>query len=490
MLPVWRRPAAALDAARAGTRPEPAARISTRHRRVLVGIVVLAVAFRALIITSYWPTNHLVMGMTLWDAEMARNLIAGRGWVLNWDFLREIDRVQEARQFTTDLEDFLPADEATATFVPFAQYAHTPGYAVWLATSFVVGGSYRFVYSQYMQALLDASACLLIFGMGRRLWSARAGLIGAVFYALSPAHAYLASQTVAAATDSFWVIAVSYGAVRTWTDLAAGRSGWPGTVIVGLATFAGTAINSTAFLLPAVCAGTALLLAVVSRQQWRVAGYLIVAHAIALTLLLPWALRNLEVYGQFTFLRQTQWQLLWETLGELPNPWGLGMGSNDVIYFDWIRANCPAPCSPTERERVTRAYLMSTVFPSPEFPAHMLRLIRHRVAGLVYVARLPIERPLPGGTPAADLLRSAFAALNFAALFVFPLAAFGLALLLWQRSTAMPALLGLAPTAFVLLFSLLFFIEHRKTTPAFGYLLTLSGVAVAACFPRHATHSR
>jgi len=465
----------------AGRRHPRLAAPVTRYRGPLLAIVVVAVAFRLLIVTAYWPSNQLVMGMSLWDAEMARNLIEGRGWVLNWDFLNGVDRVQTARESTVDLEDFLPADDsAPGALEPFQQYAHTPGYSLWLALSFLVGGGHRFAYSQYMQCVLDGLACFLAYGVGRRLWSPAAGLVGAAFYAVSPAHAYLASQTVAAATDSFWVVALTYGLVRLWTDLAADRPGWPGALVVALAALGGTIMNSAAFVLPMAGAGMAVLLAFRFPSGWRAAGHLVGAQVLVVLLLVPWGLRNEAVYGRFTLLRQTTWQLVWETLGQLPNPWGLGIGPNDVVYFDWVRANCPTPCTAVAREAMTRDYLVSTVFPSPELPAHLLRLVWERLPGLVYVARLPVDGRYPADSFTWRGLAAGLGTLNFAALLLFPGALLGLLILLQRSETAAPALLGLAPTLFILLFSLLFFVEHRKTTPAYGYLLMLSAVAVTA----------
>ena len=73
-------------------------------------------------------------------------------------------------------------------------------------------------------------------------------------------------------------------------------------------------------------------------------------------------------------------------------------------------------------------------------------------------------------------------------LLIWPAACFGLVLLTLQRSSAAGAWIGLAPTIFIIVFSLVFYIEHRKTTPAFGYLFAMSGVAAAALVERNAAH--
>ena len=211
--------AIAATLARAGDRRGPAAitALSRRSRLGLAAIVGVACVFRIWLAVSYVPPVQMAMGMTLWDAEMARNLMSGRGWVLNGEFVERLDRAVVENRRLVDPEDFLPADDnRPGALRTFDQYPHTPGYALWLAASFTAGGGQRFLYAQIMQAALDASGCLLVFGIARRLWSETAGIIGAGIYALSPAHAYVAIQSVAAATDGFWVLLIGYGIVRIW----------------------------------------------------------------------------------------------------------------------------------------------------------------------------------------------------------------------------------------------------------------------------------
>jgi hypothetical protein len=51
-----------------------------RDRLKLAAIVALALVFRVWMVGAYWPSNQIPMGMALWDAEMGRNLLHGRGW--------------------------------------------------------------------------------------------------------------------------------------------------------------------------------------------------------------------------------------------------------------------------------------------------------------------------------------------------------------------------------------------------------------------------
>ena len=463
--------------------------LTSRGRAAIGAIVLLALTFRIAMVATYWPrpANQIVMGMALWDAEMARNLLEGRGWLLNWEFVQRMDRGLVERGAMVDPQDYLPADDSRpGALAPFREYAHTPGYAVWLAISFALGGAQRFVYSQWMQSALDACACLLVFGIGRRLWSNTAGAIGALLYAVSPAHVYLAIQTVAAATDSFWLLLVAYGTVRLWHDQQRGRGAWPGVAAVTLGAFGGTLMNSSAFILPVVAAAWAAVVGTVARPAWRVVPYLLAAQVALVLLMTPWALRNQRVYGQLSFTRQTFWQFAWETLGGVPNPWGLAMGDNDTVYWNWVRQHCAAPCTPAQRETVTRNDLFARVIPSPAFPAHMLRLVAHQLPGLVYTSRLPADRPYTGTGVGGRAMRTALTVLNGLALLMWPATTLGLALVTVRGAPGAGAWLGLAATLFVLTFSLAFLVEPRRTTTAYGYCLALSAIAGAALIERRA----
>ena len=489
---VMRAPARIIAAVLAGAPHRGPVRIvplTARGRAGLATIVLLALAFRVAMVAAYWPQpeNQIVMGMTLWDAEMGRNLLEGRGWVLNWGFVERMDRGLVERGVMVDPQDYLPADDGRpGALTTFKDYPHTPGYAVWLAASFALGRAQRFVYSQWMQSALDAAACLLVFGIARRLWSNTAGLIGALLYALSPAHVYLAIQTVAAATDSFWVLLVGYGTVRLWDDREHQRTPWPGVLTVALGAFGGTVMNSAAFVLPIVTAAWAMIVGLFARSTWRVAPFLVAAQIATVLLLTPWALRNERVYGQFTFTRQTFWQFAWETLGGVPNPWGLAMGNNDAVYWNWVREHCPGPCPAAEREEVTRRDLFTRVVPSPAFPGHMVRLIAHQMPGLIYTSRLPADKPYLAAGPVGRAAAAALAALNVAALLIWPAAVGGLILVTLRGSSSAGAWLGLAATLFVLTFSLAFLVEPRRTTTAYGYCLALCGIAGAGLLEHRA----
>jgi hypothetical protein len=456
--------------------------VTTRTRAALCAIVLVAFGFRLWMQRSYPAASPWVAALTLADAEMGRNLLAGRGWIANAEMVEKASRATAEKNAMVDLADLLPVDDGKPGAFVDVGSPHSPGYSVWFAVSYWLGGEPRYVYSQRMQAALDALACVLLFSIGRALWSPGAGLIAAGIYALWPAPAFLANLTVAASTDSVWFIAVAYGAVTTWRQIAAGIRPWRGVIVVAAAAFCGACMNSTSFVLPAVVAGVAALTAVFDRRAWRLAGYMVVAQLLTAMLLMPWAFRNQRQYGQFSPIRGTFWQLAWAAFGELPNPWGLGF--DDKYYWHWIEENC-ASCDASQRDQLTRDYILRTVVPSRGFFRHATNLIALRLPRLISVARHPEGKYNTFDPPTlGEAMAGVLSVTDALVPVLFVLAGIGLCVALTRTSARAPTLIAMAPTLFLTTFSLLFYVELRKTVPGFGFLAVLSGIALSEGFAR------
>lgn len=446
----------------------------------LVAVFGVALTFRLSMLALYRPTSPWVASLTLGDAEMGRNLIEGRGWTANGQLLERATRAQAGRPTMVDLQDLLPVDDTNPANTVSVGMAHSPGYSAWFAISYWLGGAYRYIYSQRMQAVLDAFAALLVVAIGARCWSRPAGVVGGLLYAVSPPHAFLGNLTVAAATDSFWFLLSAYGAVVTAGAVMSGRKPWAGGALVAAAAFGGGCMNSTPLVLPAVMAAVAVVLTAFDRRYLRVAAAFVVAQLVVFAILTPWALRNQRVYGQFSLVRGSFWQLAFAAWGELPNPWGLGF--DDKEFFHWTEENC-AGCSPGGQQEAMRHFLLSDVVTSAPFPRHLAKLVAWRLPRALDVARTPDgvlrehtrDRRAPG---LAMVFRSWDRILPFLAM----LAGAGLAVAVSRADARSITLLGLGPTLFLTAFSLLFYVELRKTVPGYGYLAVLAGIALAAPF--------
>ena len=460
--------------------PESPRRVWLRYIAVAM-IAAAALGLRLWMLQSYLPLSPWVGGLTLTDAEMGRNLLAGRGWVGNRQMLEKATAANLARNEMVDLEDLLPVNDGQPGSVATVGAAHSPGYSVWFAASYWLGGAARYRYSQRMQAVLDTLGCLLLFLIGRSLWSTSAGLMASGLYALWPAPAFLGNLTVAASTDSFWFIAVAYGAVTTWRQLQRGATPW-GTAIVAAAAFGGACMNSTSFALPAAVGGVAALAAVLlNRRAWRMVACMVVAQMLVALMLTPWASRNQRLFGQFSPVRGSFWQLAWASFGELPNPWGLGY--EDKYYWNWIGENCSS-CNDGEQSRRARDFIINTVVLSRPFPRYVANLVAWRLPALLAVSHVPPGRYLESDAPLSrNALRRVLETADLAVPVLFVLAGIGV-VIVWRRRDAREAMLvAMAPTLFLTTFSLLFIVELRKTVPGFGFLVVPAGVAVSAIAP-------
>ncbi len=440
-------------------------------------IVALAFSFRMLMLFTYLPYSPWVADMVLDDAEMGRNLLAGRGWVENVKFVERVASKQHTLNKQIDLVEFLPAeDNLPGVFKPFTTYSHTPGYSAWFAISYFLGGSQRYIYSQIMQAALDTFACVVIFVIGKNIANRSVGLIAAFIYALSPAHAFLANLPVAAATDSFWTLLVSLGAVKMWLAVKNRQPALKGLLVMTIGVLGGSVMNSSIFILPLVYCFAACLIYLIKRKSRKFIFYCLSTQLLVVFLLIPWGIRNLRVNGHFSLIRETTGQFMWEAWGDLPNPWGLA-SEDDGPYWRWVNKNCYG-CTPWEREKLTQNFLIKNVIFSREFFPYLSSAISQKIP------KLSLLILTPGGR--INLERSMFYQLSFKILiriannflqYIFTLSALGILIQLIRKRFSI-TFIAIVPSLYIIIFCLIFFMEFRKIVPGFGLLFILSAVAI------------
>ena len=457
----------------------------------LIPLILLSLVFstalslRISMLHDYRPTSPWVWALTMTHAEMGRNLINGNGWSLNYNLMRKIaDRVQKENRLV-DIQDFLPVDDSDLGAPnKIISYAHAPGYSLWLAVGYLLGGQVRFIYSQYMQAVLDSCAVILIFLMGQVLFNKWAGLAAGMLYALSPVHAFLANLAVQAATDSFWFLTVSYGAILIWKSRNENKSYLPGILITTIGALAGAMMNSTAYVLPGVLMATSIFLRLFDKRQFSLTWRYFLCQVLVVLVLMPWAYRNYLVYDQFTPIRGTSAQILWSTWGELPNPWGLDF--DDKYYWNWVNENCPDPCTSGARQEVAKKFLIHTVILSHQFPRHLWNMIKYRAPELYEIFTLPPGLYKQATTETeGKTIYSLASLLNFLNRWMwifFPLAFLGFVyFIINKRTYIFPALLGASPSIFLITFNLITFISVRKTIPGYSYFFVFAGGGVIFC---------
>jgi alpha-tubulin suppressor-like RCC1 family protein len=222
----------------------------------------------------------------------------------------------------------------------------------------------------------------------------------------------------------------------------------------------------------------ALVVAAFDRRVLRVVGALALSQALVLIALTPWAFRNLRQFDQFTLVRGSFWQLAFASWGELPNPWGLGF--DDKEYWHWIDENCPS-CSPGAQQQAMGKFLLSDVVATAPFPRHVTNLLALRIPRALAVGRTP-EGVFRADAPPrqAAALRFAFQEWDRVLPVIALFAGVGLVVALARRDRRAAVALSLAPTLFLTGFSLVFYVELRKTVPGYGFVFVLAGIGTAS----------
>lgn len=170
-------------------------------RRLLAGVVTLALALRLLHLHAVAPLvldRPPEIGMDRWLAMHVAEAVARGDLLGGWS----------------------------------AEYDSTPGYAYVLGAVLRASG-HRWLPALVLQALLGALACLLVYGIGRRLWSPAAGLIAAVLLATYAPALFYETLLVKFALVTVTVAALLYCVARA-TDDGGGRWGALAGVALGM----------------------------------------------------------------------------------------------------------------------------------------------------------------------------------------------------------------------------------------------------------------
>ena len=194
---------------------------------------------------------------------------------------------------------------------------HPPGYAYYLLAVYsLVGKEWLFPVARVIQALVDALACLIVFGAASRLAGTPAAKIAAWAYALFLPAGYIVTSRVA---DSFMPI-LSVAAFAWWTRGLEGRQLQHFAIagaIIGLANL----LRPDFFLYPLFLGLVAI--GALRGQRMRALTGSVVLGAAMLAVMLPWAIRNNAVYGEFRFTTTSAGATMLQTVAQFNNPYGL-----------------------------------------------------------------------------------------------------------------------------------------------------------------------
>lgn len=172
-----------------------------------------------------------------------------------------------------------------------------PGYPLTLAAVFRTVGT-RLVAAKALNVALSLATVALTYVLGARAFSVRAGLLAALFLALSPGYTYFATLVLTEVLFTFGFLLVT--ALLLWWTVGPARADWRRLLVLGVATGCLTLVRAEAVFLPVAFALLWKLLLPHWRPALRYGAIFGAGFVLALT---PWTVRNAMRFHAFLPLR-------------------------------------------------------------------------------------------------------------------------------------------------------------------------------------------
>lgn len=227
------------------------------------------------------------------------------------------------------------------------------------------------------QIFADSLACLMVFAFARNVFGAGVGVVAAWLYALCPPMIFLCQDLIPDAFHGFFIASVLALASRV------PKRGLQSALLAGATLGLACYFRTEYILLPG-----ALFVAFWATSRKLTTAIVSSAGLTAsmLFVLLPWALWNRSVIGQFRFTTTTGGGGLYECLGEDPNnAWGI-VFDDSWISDDASKRGLGSPWGPE-----------ADAFYKAKFKEYVLKYPRS-YAGIVLKQRLPLALAPPYDT--------------------------------------------------------------------------------------------
>ena len=169
-----------------------------------------------------------------------------------------------------------------------------PGYPLLLAVSFRLFGE-SLLPVRAAQAAADLLSCFLVFLLGRRLFSERAGLIGAGIFALFPMEILYVS--IMMTETVFTTLLLLYLLICTGA-----KASWKMSIAAGIVLGAATLVRPTVLLLPGAVFVVRWMSGWKPPENLKALG---ISAGAALLILSPWIIRNEDRFGHITLTSNT-----------------------------------------------------------------------------------------------------------------------------------------------------------------------------------------
>lgn len=362
--------------------------------RLKVTLLIICVVALGVRLGLIWnsigiPGNY---GLAVWHGEAARNLVEGRGFVVDKAYLSDMIAKIDKANYLIDIEDIAPPSNEKFEEV----YQITPGLPALIASTYFVFGEYRYIYVRILQALIDTFGCFVIFLLGRELFNKRVGLISAGIYALFLPIAFLATMVIHDAIMPFLVLTSLYlfvmgakkGSIKYYVLSA---------VVVSISCY----FQPSALFLP-IMYGMGLFVYSIRKtgfcaKLWNVIKVTVIMVAVMVVIAVPWIVRNHQITNRWSpNLRVGTWAGIWEGVGEfVDNPIGAKLEDNYALEIARQELGYDVEYGSIEFDAVFKPKVLNLIKEHPGWYVGMM--LRRIPKTIVYVNGLGIEEHSPEG---------------------------------------------------------------------------------------------
>lgn len=295
----------------------------TTTRRIttpLLLVLVLAAAFRFGFLYKNW--NNLDFApVSLMHAEVARNILNGHWFQIDQQHLQYTLSECRSRGALIDPSEFpAPANEQLTPL-----FEEEPGYGLLLAGVWKLTGSHRWWPIRVLQILIDLVMCWLVYQIGRKMFSERAGILASLIYACF----IPGIELVVRPHRDIWVTFLFIFTVYQLIALRGGRKPLLRILSIGITTGIVAWMRSTV-LLYVIFMVPLLFVVRPWREALRFSAVLLAAFTLTFS---PLIIRNYVVFDRFMATRGVFWHSFWAGIGQMPNPYNLQDDDETIVRF-------------------------------------------------------------------------------------------------------------------------------------------------------------
>jgi 4-amino-4-deoxy-L-arabinose transferase-like glycosyltransferase len=335
-----------------------------RRHSALIVILAIAVAVRV----AYIPAHQTLLDATVTSGELARNIVDhGRWFETNNHAIALVKELREREhRFINPAEVNFTAVDAKPQWQPYIVAPVGP--SVVLAGVWKLTGSERYIYGEIAQIVVDSLMVLFVYRIALLLFKRRrASLVAAALYAIYPP---IAQQTSIVGPD-IWSVDFTIAIVAVYLEAMHSSHRLRLLVLCGVIVGVSAYFRPNLLIIP-----SALALASARRGSWRPhVRNAAIATGIAALLLVPWTIRNYDVFHRFIPTRTGLGVTLWVGLSEVHNSYGI-VGNEEQIYAEVHRVRPDLVYSSPAYDAYLRTKALHVI---EEHPLYYAKLVARRI---------------------------------------------------------------------------------------------------------------